>query len=533
MDMLQQSAQQSARQTYDATSGPGPLVAMRGISKTFGETRVLIDVDFDLHAGEAHALLGENGAGKSTLMKILMGVHRPDRGRVLLNQVDITDQSVHSKRDRGISMIFQELSLLPNLTVAENLLLGHEPRRSGWRIDFRSLRRQAQQLLNTYEFPIRAGDRVESLGFAQRQMVEIVKSLASGARVLIMDEPTSSLTGREEDKLLRIIRSLKDKGIGIIYISHRMAEIFKISDRISVIKDGRLLPTQESSGTNLRRIAELMSRGGAATKVEGVAKASAVDDGPPALRIRGLTTAAKLRRGVDLNIAKGEVLGVAGLVGSGRSTLAKAVFGLLPDVGGSIEIGGRAMKPGSPSRAIAAGIGFVPEDRRGEGLVVDHGLAANMALPSLKKLRLGGGIYPIVLPNYANSLFEQMRRHLRIVCRSGRQPARELSGGNQQKVVVAKWLDTAARLLILDEPTSGVDVNAKEEMRQFIRDAAATGVGVLLIASEMEELSRVADRIVTLVDGTLGRTLPSGTSEAELRAALQLDVEAVREDGSR
>ena len=516
-------------QPLETPAGVEPLVAMRGISKSFGENKVLRDVDFDLYGGEVHALLGENGAGKSTLMKILMGVYRPDQGRVFLDQVDITKQSVHGKQNHGISMIFQELSLLPNLTVAENILLGHEPRLPGWRINFRKLRKQAQELLDTHNFPIRAGEKVAPLGFAQRQTVEIVKSLASGARVLIMDEPTSSLTVREEDKLFSIIRSLKENGIGIIYISHRMAEIFKISDRISVIKDGRLLPTQASSETDIHQIAELMSRDGPPMSVATGTRAAKLESDRPALRISGLRTARKLRRGIDLEIAKGEILGLAGLVGSGRTTLAKALFGLLPDAAGSVEIDGKPLKLGSPGRAIAAGLGFVPEDRRGEGLVIDHGIAINMALPSLMKLRAGNGRFPIVLPNSANSMFDHMRSRLKIVCRAGRQHARELSGGNQQKVVVAKWLATDARLLILDEPTAGVDVNAKEEMRLIIRDAASRGMAVLLIASEMEELSRVADRIITMVDGTLGRTLPSGVSEAELRAALQVDLEEMRE----
>ncbi len=524
MDRMSVAAEPVGR--AGAPPGGVPLVAMRGISKTFGANVVLRDVDFDLRAGEVHALLGENGAGKSTLMKILMGVHRPDAGRVLLDGADITEQSVHAKLGRGIAMIFQELSLLPNLTVGENILLGREPRRVGWRIDFRGLRREAQRLLDTYDFPIRAGDRVETLGFAQRQMVEVVKALASGARVLIMDEPTSSLTVHEEDKLFSIIRSLKAKGIGIIYISHRMAEIFKISDRVSVIKDGRMLPTEDASATSTRRIAELMSRGEASTATAGNA---AIDrEGPPALRVAGLRTSRKLRRGIDLSIFRGEIVGLAGLVGSGRSTFAKALFGLLPDATGTIEVAGVAVRPGSPSRAIAAGFGFVPEDRRGEGLVIDHGLASNMGLPSLEKLRVGGGRFPAILPGAADDLFAYMQRQLRIVSRSPRQYARELSGGNQQKIVVAKWLATGPKLLILDEPTSGVDVNAKEEMRLIVRDAAAKGMGVLLIASEMEELSRVADRIVTIVDGVLGQTLPGGASEAELRAALQEDIEAMR-----
>ncbi|SDB53032.1 sugar ABC transporter ATP-binding protein [Bauldia litoralis] len=521
-----------ANAPHTGEEGNSPLLVMKGIHKSFGENEVLKDIDFDLRAGEVHALLGENGAGKSTLMKILVGVHRPDAGEVLVAGVDVTDQSVQSKLGRGIAMIFQELSLLPNLTVAENLLIGREPRRPGWRINVRELRRQSQELLDTYDFPIQAGARVETLGFAQRQMIEIVKALASGARILVMDEPTSSLTVREEDKLFSIIDTLKARGIGIIYISHRMSEIFKISDRISVIKDGQLLPTQQTGQTDTRQIAEMMSRGGKAIDWDPVAIPTIAPDGFPALRVAGLRTGRKLRTGVDLTIAKGEIVGLAGLVGSGRSTFAKALFGLLPDAVGTVEVDGRPVKPGSPARAIAAGIGFVPEDRRGEGLVVDHGLAINMALPTLKKLRVGNGRFPMVLPNSADSLFSYMRDQLKIVCRSGRQRASELSGGNQQKVVVAKWLATDAQLLILDEPTSGVDVNAKEEMRLIVREAASKGMGVLLIASEMEELSRVADRIITMVDGSLGRTLPGGASETELRAALQADIDAKRKEAA-
>ena len=516
--------------TPGAQGGIEPLVAMRGISKSFGENKVLRDVDFELYSGEVPRLLGENGAGKSTLMKILMGVYRPDQGRVYLDRVDITNQSIQGKMNRGISMIFQELSLLPNLTVAENILLGHEPRRAGWRIDFRKLRKQAQELLDTHKFPIRAGEKVAGLGFAQRQTVEIVKSLASGARVLIIDEPTSSLTVREEDKLFSIIRSLKENGIGIIYISHRMAEIFKISDRISVVKDGNLLPTQASSETNIQQIAELMSRGGTPTSVATGAKAATYDNDRPALRITGLRTARKLRRGIDLEIAKGEISRSGGsrrLWGARRWPRPCSVF--FRTLWESVEIDGKPLKLGSPTRAIAAGLGFVPEDRRREGLVIDHGIAINIALPSLMKLRVSNGRFPILMPNSADGLFDHMRSQLKIVCRAGRQHARELSGGNQQKVVVAKWLATNARLLILDEPTAGVDVNAKEEMRFIIRDAASRGMAVLLIASEMEELTRVADRIVTMVDGTLGRTLPSGATETELRAALQVDLEEMRE----
>lgn len=504
------------------------LVEMRGIAKRFGQAEALRDVDFRLRAGEVHALLGENGAGKSTLMKILMGVHRADHGTVLLRGEDITSRSIGDKLAGGIAMIFQELSLLPNLTVADNLLLGREPRRPLWMIDRAALRGKAQALLDEYDFPIRAGIRVERLGFAQRQMVEIVKAAASGARVLIMDEPTSSLTIHEQEKLFAIIQTLKRRDIGIIYISHRMSEIFRVSDRISVIRDGRMLPTERIANTTPRRIAQMMSRAPHQGTVPVDMRPGPVqENGAPALKVSGLRTSSKFPNGLDLTIERGEIVGIAGLVGSGRSALAKAIFGLLPDVQGEIEVGGQAIRTGSPKAAIAAGIGFVPEDRRHEGLVVDHSLSDNVALARLGFLRPRGR-WPFLRPRAGDAIFRHFRRELGIVSRSPRQLARELSGGNQQKIVVAKWLATEPKLLILDEPTSGVDVNAKEEMRVIIRRAADAGLGVLLIASEMEELTRMADRIVTMADGRLGTTLPAGASEEDLRNALQIDIDAAR-----
>ena len=512
-------------------SNKNPLLEMQKITKYFGENRVLDEIGFNLYSGEVHALLGENGAGKSTLMKILIGVYRADFGKILIDGIDVTDHSVRSKRASGIEMIFQELSLIPNLTVAENLLLGREPRHAGWLVNFRSLRLKAQKILDTFDFPIKAETPVETLGFAQRQMVEIVKALSSGARILIMDEPTSSLTSNEEEKLFSIIQSLKAKGIGIIYISHRMAEIFKISDRISVIRDGHLLPTENTEDTNESKIAELMSQGdrknGLATSFKPQTSAQHSES---LLTVSGLKTYHKLKSGIDLEIAKGEVLGIAGLVGSGRSTLAKALFGLIPDATGSVKVNGRSVKLGSTANAISAGFGFVPEDRREEGLIIQHSLASNISLPHLQKLQMAEGKFPIILPGSANETFNYMRNYLRIVCRSGQQQASELSGGNQQKVVFAKWLSANAKILILDEPTSGVDVNAKEEMRMIIRNATASGASVLLISSEIEELSLTADRIVIMIDGQLGRSLPAGFSATEIRTSIQEDVHVIRKE---
>jgi len=496
-----------------------PLIEMRGISKSFGQNRVLSDIDFTLESGEVHALLGENGAGKSTLMKILMGVHQPDLGTVTLDGVEIGGHSVSENLSQGIAMIFQELSLVPNGSVAENIFLGREPHGVGWRVDRRAMRREAERLITLYGFPLDLNAEVGRLPFAQRQMVEILKAVARGARVLIMDEPTSSLTMHEEAALMRIIAELKSRGIGIVYISHRMAEIFAISDRISLVKDGLLIGPMRPGETSVAEISSLMSRGVATAEVT---RGSMARTGTKALEVRGLQTSRKLHD-VSFSVAAGEVVGIAGLVGSGRSTLAKTLFGLLLDRSGEIVVDGRVVPAGGPANAVIAGVALVPEDRRREGLVLDQGLAANISLPNLRNLRLGGA-WPIFSRAAADAMFARFRAALAINARGPRQAASELSGGNQQKVVFAKWLATSPRLLILDEPTSGVDVNAKAEMRALMRRTAAEGVGVLLISSELEELATTADRVLLMIDGRITREAEPGLHEAGLRAMLQEEV---------
>jgi len=503
-----------------------PLVRMADIRKRFGENHVLRGVSFDVRAGEVHALLGENGAGKSTLMKVLMGVHEADSGRIELDGQDIAGRSVRELLAQGIAMIFQELSLLPNLTVGQNLLLGREPRLAGWRIDARALRRDAQALIDRHGFDLRADAPVRELGFAQRQMVEVLKAVSRGARVLIMDEPTSSLSLREETQLFAIIEGLQARGMGLVYISHRMAEVFRVADRISIVKDGLLIGPLDSASTTPRELAQLMSKSTAGELAGKRAPAAdARQRAEPVLRVRGLRTARKLA-GLDFEVGPGEVVGVAGLVGAGRSTLAKALFGLLPDAAGAVEVDGRPVRAGDVPAAIAAGIGFVPEDRRHEGLMPGLSLADNLALPGYAS-RHGAGI---ASRGRADALFARYRDMLHIACRRGAQPASELSGGNQQKVVFGKWLATAPRLLILDEPTNGVDVNAKAEMRAAIRAVAAQGVGVLLISSELDELTAAADRVLLMVDGRISRSLTEVGAESELRALLQADM-AARQGG--
>jgi ABC-type sugar transport system ATPase subunit len=494
-----------------------PLIEMRGISKSFGQNRVLFEVDFTLEAGEVHALLGENGAGKSTLMKILMGVHKQDAGEIALDGQSITGGSIGDHLSRGIAMIFQELSLVPNGTVADNIFLGREPRGIGWSVRRRAMRLEASRLIALYGFPLDLSVEVGRLPFAQRQMVEILKAVARGARVLIMDEPTSSLTMSEEVVLMRIIAELKSRGIGIIYISHRMAEIFSISDRISLIKDGHLIGPMRPSETSVSHISALMSRSTAPIEMLRNSSARA---GTAALEVRGLHTARKLRD-ITFTIAAGEVVGIAGLVGSGRSTLAKTLFGLVPDRAGEIKVDGRVVPSGDPAGAVRAGLALVPEDRRRE--VLDQGLAANISLPNLKRLRVGG-TWPGFSRRRADGLFTRFQSALAINARGPRQAASELSGGNQQKIVFAKWLATSPRVLILDEPTSGVDVNAKAEMRALMRRTASQSVGVLLISSELEELATTADRVLLMIDGRITREVEPGLDEAGLRALLQEEL---------
>jgi ribose transport system ATP-binding protein len=501
---------------------------MERIEKSFGENQVLIDVNFIVNAGETHALLGENGAGKSTLMKVLIGVYAADGGRIVLDGEDVTALSLRERLDRGIAMIFQELSVLPNRSVAENLFVLREPRAFGWRVDTHRMIADAQTLIDRYGFGLRASARVGDLGFAQRQMVEILKALSRGAKLLVMDEPTSSLTVREEDTLFATVDQLKASGIGIVYISHRMADVLRLSDRISIVKDGQLIGPLMPSETSIAHIASLMSRAPGSqeksTHIERIPiqRRAAVKAGAPALSVSGLGTARKLFD-IAFDIQPGEIVGLAGLVGSGRSTLAKAIFGLIPDAVGAISVTGRTVQTGSVSSAVAANVGFVPEDRRLEGLVANRSLSENFALTNLTNLSYARGFGPMATQRVA-SLFARYRSDLSLLCRGPSQTAQELSGGNQQKVVFAKWLATNPKLLILDEPTSGVDINAKRDMRELIKQLAAQDVGVLLISSELEELMELADRTLVMAEGRITRSLDKIDDEASLRALLQTDA---------
>ena len=496
-------------------SSSKPLIEMHDIRKSFGANDVLLGINFDVRPGEVHALLGENGAGKSTLMKILMGVHRQDGGEILIEGRPATGDTA-GRLAAGVAMIFQELSLVPAMTVADNIWLGREPvGRAGW-IDRRRIRADAAALIAARGFDIDPAARVETLPFAARQQVEILKALGTGAQVVVMDEPTSSLTQREEQVLHGIVRRLRDQGLGIIFISHRMNEIFRLSDRLSVLKDGRMMGTLSTAETSPEAVNRLLMR----TPVTAHAPVASArsESGRIVLEVAGLSTRRKLRD-VYFKLAEGEVLGLAGLVGSGRTVLAQALFGLLRDTRGTVKLGDIDFAGRGIADRISAGIAMVPEDRRHQGLVLAHGLADNIALPGLAA-KLRGALRPVSRRG-TRSGFDHWRKALSIACRGPRQEAGELSGGNQQKIVFAKWLATGPRLLILDEPTAGVDVNAKAEMRKLVRQAADSGLAVLLITSELDELAELSDRVAYMAGGRLIERSDPVRGEEDIRHVLQ------------
>jgi ribose transport system ATP-binding protein len=499
-------------------------VEMRGISKSFGRTRVLTDVDLAVEPGEVHALLGGNGAGKSTLMKILQGVHQADAGEILVEGEHVHFTSPRDARDRGIAMIFQEFSLIPTLSVAQNVVLRHEQKAAGILLDDREARVRAHRILDEIGVDIDPRSRMSDLSTAQWQLVEIAKALAQEAPVLIMDEPTASLTRTETASLFRIVAQLKNKGLAIVYISHRLEEVFEIADRITVLRDGRVVQTSPTTGIRMDElIAQMVGR-----EIEHELQdlRPRRRDGEPLLEVRDLHAGEKVR-GISFTLAAGEVLGLAGLMGSGRTELARALFGVDRIDSGEIVLHGRTLRIKRPRDAIDAGIVLVPEDRRQQGLVLDHTIKSNILLPSLRRLVHGLarplGLGGLVDDERGEKVATELFARLEIKGGTTRTPVRLLSGGNQQKVVVAKWLATDPEVLILDEPTAGVDIGTKTELITMIRELAGRGKSIILISSESLELLAAADRILVLRDGVVRRDVDRVeiASEAALEEMLQ------------
>jgi ABC-type sugar transport system ATPase subunit len=485
---------------------------MEGISKSFPGVQALRDVRFEVCAGEVHALVGENGAGKSTLIRILGGVHQRDAGTIVLRGRPVEIPSPLAARQLGISIIHQELQQISALSVAENLFLGREPRRRGGLIDWPAMHRRAEALLRELGMPIDPRRRLGTLTVAEQQLVEIAKALSVEADLVIMDEPTAALTVEETERLFRFIRELRRRGVGIVYITHRLDELFSIADRVTVLRDGQYVATRPVAGLTMDELIRLMV---GRQLTEKFPKES-VPAGPPVLEARGLTARGRFAD-VSFTVRRGEILGIAGLIGSGKEAVARAIFGAIPLDAGEILVEGRPVAVPSPAAAIAHGIGLVTEDRKRLGLVLSRSVAENITLPILPALSTAG----VVRRREEAARVAQAVRELDMAVAHPRQIARTLSGGTQQKVVVAKWLQTEAKVLLLVEPTRGIDVGAKVEMYRLMVDLARRGVGLVMISSELPEILGMSDRILVMREGRVAAEFPRGaaTQEAILAAA--------------
>jgi ribose transport system ATP-binding protein len=495
-------------------------VETHGISKSFGPVTVLTDVDFEVRHGEVHALAGGNGAGKSTLMKIIQGVYQPSSGEILVNGQRADIASIQDAKAAGIGMVFQEFSLVPSLTVAQNIFLGVEPMRRGL-IDDRKAVDQALEVLAEMEVDLDPKAEVGRLGTAYWQLTEIAKALAQDARVLIMDEPTASLARHETEALFALIQRLKSRGISIIYISHRMEEVYRVADRITVLRDGRRLFTSELSQTSPAAIVEGIVGKKIESKLAYRSRERDAVQPEVLLEVRALNAGPRVRD-VSFTLHAGEIVGLAGLMGSGRTELARVLFGIDAAKSGEVLVRGKKANLSSPDRAIAAGLALIPEDRRDQGLVLDHSVRENLLLPLLGKIRRG----PLLDLRAGKELAASLIERFGVKAAHPGRPVRLLSGGNQQKVVLAKWLGTDPSILILDEPTAGVDIGTKSEILDRIRGLADEGRGVIIISSEYAELLAVSDRVLVIRDGAVVDDIPRRDIHDE--ESLQLAVQGVR-----
>ncbi len=483
-------------------------IEVRHITKTFPGVVALDDVTFECRRGEVHAVVGENGAGKSTLMKILAGVYQPDRGEIYLRGMPVQIRSPHDAQQMGISIIYQELNLLPDLNVAENVFLGREPKVGflGF-VDAHALENQAQQVLRRLGVEdINPRTKVGRLSVARQQMIEIAKALSLNAELIIMDEPSSTLGGDDLQHVFDVIAALKQQGVAVIYISHRIAEVFQVADRVTVFKDGKVVGTRNVDEIDRPSLVRMMV--GRTFSETFPPKSKAI--GAEVLSIQGLSCDGLLQD-INLSVHRGEIVGLAGLVGSGRTELAQAIFGARPISRGQIQINGKPVKVRSPRDAVRCNIGYLTEDRKAEGLVGELSVRHNVALPSLDDRQRWG--------------FVQRRKEERVVgqvidnlsCRtpSLNQEVQYLSGGNQQKVVLAKWLISGPELLIFDEPTRGIDVGAKSEIWHLMRELADQGTAILMISSELPEVIGMSDRIVVMHRGRIAGVLHSEQATEE------------------
>lgn len=492
------------------------LVTMTGIGKSFPGVRALNNAHFDLRPGEVHALMGENGAGKSTLMKILSGVYARDAGQVELDGKPVEISSPRKAQDLGIGIIHQELALMRELTAAQNIFIGREPRR-GWLLDEGALNHNARAIFDSMNLVLDPAVKIESLTIAKQQMVEIAKALSFRSRVLIMDEPTAALNDAEIADLFTIINRLKADGVGIVYISHKMDEIKRIADRVTVMRDGEYVGTVRAADAPIETIISMMV--GRELKHEPLVIPD-ISGAEVALEVRNLSRGREIRD-VSLSVRKGEILGLAGLMGAGRTEVARAIFGADPRESGEIRVHGETVKVSTPTDAVRAGIGYLSEDRKHFGLATGLDVRNNIALASLERFTGLGGVLD---DGAMKATAEQYIRQLAIKTPSDTQEASLLSGGNQQKLVIAKWLLRDCDILIFDEPTRGIDVGAKSEIYKLLNSLADQGRAIIVISSEMPEILRLSHRIAVMCEGRLTGTLPGGASQEDImRLATQRD----------
>jgi len=488
-----------------------PLLQISNITKSFGAVRALRGVSFDWHPGEVHALLGENGAGKSTLIKIITGAHAPDGGTLEIGGAPVAHLTPARARALGIACIYQQPALFPDLSVAENIALRLE-RTSPWHlVRWEERRSGALELLKRIGAGIDPGTEVRALSMPEQQLVEIACALGSGARIVVMDEPTASLTQKEQHLLFAVVRELRTNGVGVIYISHRLEEIFALADRVTVLRDGESVGTNHVDALNETTLIRLM----VGREVSAIYPPAESVPGDVVLRLRGLGCLASGVHGIDLEVRAGEVVGLAGLVGAGRTELARVIFGLTPADAGEIQLAGKSVQLRDPRDAIAHGIAYVPEDRRRHGVILEMPISANTTM----------AIHPRFFPGSwlrfgaERQLTLEFMRDLAVKAGGPDAPGGSLSGGNQQKIALARWLAAKPRILILDEPTQGVDVGAKGEIHKIIRRLAKEGLAVLMISSDLPEILGMSDRIAVMRGGTIVAELPGNPDAHDVMAA--------------
>ena len=490
------------------------VLELNNITKRFSGVEVLHQVPFKLRAGEVHALLGENGAGKSTLIKVMTGFHQPDGGEIFLHGEPVHFNDTRESRQAGIAAIYQELSLFPDLNVAENIFVGRQPVAPGGRIDWRKLYSEAEKLLASLGVHLDLKQKARNLSIAQQQMIEIARAFSINARILIMDEPTSSLTLNEVADLFRLVRRLRDEGTAIIFISHRLEELFELADRVTVLRDGAYVDTRSMQDVTRDDLIRMM----VGRTITNLFPKQDVPAGELALKVEGLT-----REGVfwdvSFELRKGEILGLAGLVGAGRTNVARAIFGVEPATSGRIQIDGREVHITSPRQAIQLGLAYVPEDRQLHGLIPAMPITTNISLPTLPEYAHRGWLQD----NQERKAAYDAACQMEVRANNIWQKARELSGGNQQKVVLAKWLSTNPRILILDEPTRGIDVKTKAAVHALMSKLASEGIAILMISSELPEVLGMSDRIIVMHEGymTAQFTRAEATQEKIISAATQ------------